>query len=240
MKQDEINILLSLENMSVHKEYFHYKKYGYNNNNKMNIYYYNHLSKIEYINNSLNIPTIYFFIDYFIKNNNKIKPTVYTSFSSKKFCLVVRKNPNEESKNLITKLEHIGLVDNISLYDDVILNKSCYHSNELINIFNKYKFILCFENSYSNGYITEKIFNCFYSEAIPLYKGPPNINDFIENKCFINFNDNNDIDKNINLINKLYNNKELYYDIIKSEKINKSFNDENYKQQIIDFIMSKK
>ena len=175
MKSNEINILLSLENMAEHKEYHHYRKYNYYDNDKIKIYYYNHISKINYINNTLSIPTIYFFIDFYKKNKNLIKPNVFTKFVNKRFCLVIRKNPDTYSRKIIEKLEYIGLVDNISLYDDVILNKSCYHSMELLNIFNKYKFILCFENSFSDGYITEKIFNCFYSDSIPLYKGAPDI-----------------------------------------------------------------
>jgi hypothetical protein len=237
MKTDEINILLSLENMIQHREYFHYQKYNYYNNNKIKIYYYNHISKINYINNSLSIPTIYLFIDFYKKNKDLIRPKVMTSFANKKFCLVIRKNPDNYSKKIIDKLENIGLVDNISLYEDVILNKSCYHSDELLNIFNKYKFILCFENSFCDGYITEKIFNCFYANTIPLYKGAPNVLDYININSFINFNNcDNNYNNNINRIIELYSNEELFNNIIKTNKINYLFDDEDYKKKIITHI----
>ena len=53
----------------------------------------------------------------------------------------------------------------------------------------KYKFAICFENAKGYpGYITEKIFDCFCSNIVPVYLGPPNILDFIPANCFINYN----------------------------------------------------
>jgi hypothetical protein len=236
MKSNEINILLSLENIEKHRDYFHYKKYNYYNNDRIKVYYYNHISKIKYINNTMSIPTIYFFIDFYKKNKNLIKPNVFTKFVNKRFCLVIRKNPDIYSRKIIEKLEYIGLVDNISLYEDVILEKSCYHSVELLNIFNKYKFILCFENSFSDGYITEKIFNCFYSESIPLYKGAFDVNNYFNDKSFINFNNENDMDNNIEYIKKIYSNKNLYEQLIKIDKIKNTYDDEKYQDKFNNFI----
>ena len=50
----------------------------------------------------------------------------------------------------------------------------------------KYKFCFCFENVSSiNGYITEKIFDSFFSLCIPIYLGAPNISSHIPTNCFI-------------------------------------------------------
>ena len=53
----------------------------------------------------------------------------------------------------------------------------------------RYKFNLCFENCIYPGYITEKIFDCFFSGTIPIYYGAPDITDFIPKGCFIDFRD---------------------------------------------------
>jgi hypothetical protein len=51
----------------------------------------------------------------------------------------------------------------------------------------KYKFAICYENAKQiNGYITEKIFDCFFAGCIPVYWGPDNITNFIPIECFIN------------------------------------------------------
>jgi hypothetical protein len=49
----------------------------------------------------------------------------------------------------------------------------------------KYTFALCFENSILKGYVTEKIFDCFFAGTIPVYWGAPDIEDQLPSGCFI-------------------------------------------------------
>jgi hypothetical protein len=49
----------------------------------------------------------------------------------------------------------------------------------------KYKFALCYENMILRGWITEKIFDCFFAGTIPVYWGAPEITDHIPENCFI-------------------------------------------------------
>ena len=48
-----------------------------------------------------------------------------------------------------------------------------------------YTFSLCFENSILEGWVTEKIFDCFYSGTIPIYLGAPDIHDWVPPDCFV-------------------------------------------------------
>ena len=58
----------------------------------------------------------------------------------------------------------------------------------------EYKFCICFENVYNhNGYITEKIFDCFFAGNIPIYKGAKNVLDYIPQNCFIDYNQFNSV-----------------------------------------------
>lgn len=53
-------------------------------------------------------------------------------------------------------------------------------------VLSKYKFAICYENAEKiPGYITEKIFDCFFAGCIPVYWGAPNIGKFIPKECFI-------------------------------------------------------
>jgi hypothetical protein len=55
-----------------------------------------------------------------------------------------------------------------------------------IDTMKNYKFYLCYENNSDlDGYITEKIFDCFQAGAIPIYLGAPNIVEEIPRNCFI-------------------------------------------------------
>ena len=53
-------------------------------------------------------------------------------------------------------------------------------------IMQKYKFSICYENtSDKTGYVTEKIFDCFFSGCIPIYLGAKNIDELIPEDCFL-------------------------------------------------------
>lgn len=54
-----------------------------------------------------------------------------------------------------------------------------------LEVMANYDFALCFENLNMNGYLTEKIFDCFYSGAIPIYRGGDDIQTRIPRDCFI-------------------------------------------------------
>lgn len=52
-------------------------------------------------------------------------------------------------------------------------------------VLRNYEFCLCFENMAMDGYMTEKIFDCLYAGAVPLYLGAPDITDHIPGDVFI-------------------------------------------------------
>jgi hypothetical protein len=54
----------------------------------------------------------------------------------------------------------------------------------------KYRFAICYENVRDvPGYITEKIFDCFFAGCIPVYRGADNVTDHIPKECFIDKRD---------------------------------------------------
>lgn len=54
------------------------------------------------------------------------------------------------------------------------------------DVLQRYKFNICYENISSwPGYITEKIFDSFFSGCIPIYWGAPDIDKYIPEACFI-------------------------------------------------------
>jgi hypothetical protein len=57
--------------------------------------------------------------------------------------------------------------------------------NSKIETMTKYKFSLCFENLKMDGYITEKIFDCFFAGTVPIYWGCTDIDKWIPANCYI-------------------------------------------------------
>ncbi|MEI7481978.1 MAG: glycosyltransferase family 10 [Elusimicrobiota bacterium] len=57
-------------------------------------------------------------------------------------------------------------------------------------VIEKYRFSICYENAREiPGYITEKIFDCFFAGNIPVYWGAPDIEKYIPRDCFIDRRD---------------------------------------------------
>jgi hypothetical protein len=56
-----------------------------------------------------------------------------------------------------------------------------------IEVISKYKFAFCFENCRFRGNVTEKIFDIMFAGTIPIYYGAPDINDYVNPNCFIDF-----------------------------------------------------
>jgi len=53
-------------------------------------------------------------------------------------------------------------------------------------VLKQYRYSICYENVRDlPGYITEKIFDCFFAACIPVYWGPANITSHIPAECFI-------------------------------------------------------
>lgn len=63
----------------------------------------------------------------------------------------------------------------------------CYkgQSSGKLATLSQYKYCLCYENGAANGYITEKIFDCFFAGCVPIYLGAPNITSYIPATTFI-------------------------------------------------------
>lgn len=61
------------------------------------------------------------------------------------------------------------------------------HKKEILN---KTRFSICYENVRDiPGYITEKIFDSFFSGCVPIYLGASNVSNYIPSNCFINRKD---------------------------------------------------
>jgi len=82
---------------------------------------------------------------------------------------------------------------NSSFFNRYIVRKPQFTSykgapSSKLEILRNYRFAICFENSQGlPGYITEKIFDCFFAGCIPIYWGAPNITNYIPETCFIDF-----------------------------------------------------
>jgi hypothetical protein len=223
LRSNEINIFLSVENTGVgRRHYQHFNKFGRCGNPVINYYLYNDYIMDTFENNVAHVAIMRILYYNSIHSQCEISNV---PFESKKFCLFTSRNSLNNAKHCILgDMMKIGKVDFIHECGVDISDKSCYNSPEILRLFSQYKFVICFENSNTHGYITEKIFNVFLSGAIPIYNGAPDIENYVNKKAFIQYN-------GASILNKisLLSSSDVVYNRVTSEpKISPSFSSNNY------------
>ena len=73
-----------------------------------------------------------------------------------------------------------------------------------------YKFNICFENSSSPGYTTEKLIEALAANTVPIYYGDPYVGKDFNEGCMIRLNSEEDIEKAVEEIVRLDNDDEAY------------------------------
>lgn len=226
-------MLVCVENCSAKGRYHykHFNLYQHYNDDRITIYIYNDITKLIVNDNYLAIPFIYLYIDQFVRLQNTLNvPKV--PFSEKKFCLFTSRNFfNDNKAKIIDQITMYGDVDSIQDYPE-IKGKSCYHSQELLNLYSQYKFVICFENSNNEGYITEKIFNVFLAGSIPIYNGSPDIGNYLNTDSMLLFED----DKFLKKLNLIKSDKIIYEHIVNKPKISKNYNNENWSTHLSKYL----
>lgn len=222
LRDNEFNIFFSVENLAYNGRklghYKYYNKFGKYGSKKTDLFIMNDESKCKIQNGRRIYPIIYSRISYFNKLKTKQLLKQDVPFSKKKFALITSRNMHNSHKKIVyDMLSLIGKVDTLDMYPE-ISKCSCYNSPELLSLYNNYKFIITFENSNSDGYITEKIFNAFLAKSIPIYDGDPNIGEFININSFIKFDENV-----LKKVMTFLNNEKLYNHIINYDKINEKY-----------------
>ena len=90
--------------------------------------------------------------------------------------------------------------------------------SDKLGFLKNYKFSICFENSKTQGYISEKLSDAFEAGTIPIYYGDDTVLEILNNRSYIHVKDENDFEEKIELIKKIDQNDTLYEEMIR-EKI---------------------
>lgn len=107
-----------------------------------------------------------------------------------KVCMFISSGFNKSyRKEYLTELmKHIEIDSYGKLYNNIRLEKD-EGKESLLETISKYKFVIAFENSIAEDYVTEKFYNPLLAGTVPIYKGVPNVGDFIPGEnCFLDVN----------------------------------------------------
>ena len=103
-----------------------------------------------------------------------------------------------------------------------------------------YKYSIAIENDFSDDWVTEKFFDCLYSETFTFYYGCPNLEKYVNPKTFQRI-DINDLGKSIEIIEQIINDP-LHYDKVKKylkEEKFKSIDRDNFFPWVVNILENK-
>lgn len=115
--------------------------------------------------------------------------------------------------------------------------------DDKIPVLEKYRFAICYENARDiPGYITEKIFHCFFAGCVPIYWGANNITDYVPANCFIDKRKFKSYEELYSYINNISDAEYLNYLIniekyLNSEQI-QQFSAENFANTVIKEVLN--
>lgn len=99
------------------------------------------------------------------------------------------------------------LASKVNLIPKFYFNKYDFYKGEIVSkneILAAHKYAICFENvSNLKGYVTEKIFDCFFSGTIPVYYGAENISDYVPKECYIDYREFSSHDAMLSKMNNI-------------------------------------
>lgn len=184
-------------------------------------------------NNIINLP---FAISYMINNNyfEKLIQNKNITNIPPKFCCFCVSNGGGHSRNkMFNIINSYKKVDSIGQYNNNVgYNiKSPYWSEDYLNHLRQYKFIICFENSIDETYVTEKIVNAYLSNTIPIYWGTNYVKNLFYQDSMIYLNNENNEQSYYDVLNhviELDKNDSKYLEFINRKTLNQNYFEENF------------
>lgn len=117
-----------------------------------------------------------------------------------------------------------------------LLNNEGKIISDKIDYLSRHKFSIAFENTSSEDYVTEKIYDAFLAHTIPIYWGDKNVVKDFNSDAFINVNDHASLDEVVEKIIELDNDDEKYLKMLNAPYlINGKFADDLSDEKILEF-----
>lgn len=170
-------------------------------------------------------------------------------FCGKKLCTMIAGNKKSNSKNeLYSKRYETILFFEEKRYDFDLygfgwenenLNSYCGPVDDKLRVLSRYKYAICYENMCGiKGYITEKIFDCFFANVVPIYWGADNVTDYIPENTFIDRRKYKSLNELYEFINSITEEQYLQYldaikEFINSESFKNSFSIDAYVNRMV-------
>lgn len=137
----------------------------------------------------INYPYFFESLDYICTAKEFNEKKLLVNISGNKFS--THKNELYSERLKVIRFYEQGYDDTFELYGRGWPKNMRTFKGECLrkrDVYRNFRFALCLENMCDvNGYITEKIFDCFSSGIVPIYWGANNVSDYIPASCYIDY-----------------------------------------------------
>ncbi|CAG8529776.1 5795_t:CDS:1 [Paraglomus occultum] len=161
------------------------------------------------------------FYDTHVKFENKRNDVLFVWIAGNCYVPNKREDYVRELMNHVTVHSYGNCLHNQDASDEILKKyglekgpapgywkKHMYEINR--DILSAYKFVLVFENSNCEGYVTEKVYNALLVDAIPIYMGASDIDDYVPPGSVIKVTDYESTSALAEHVERIANNKTLY------------------------------
>jgi hypothetical protein len=185
------------------------------------------------INNIIDLPLS---IGYITNNHllNQLVQEKNITTIPPKFCCFCVSNPHSYPRNLMfDTINSYKKVDSLGRHKNNVGYQidAPYWSEEYLNYLKQYKFIICFENSKDETYVTEKIVNAYITNKIPIYWGTNHVKKMFNEESMIYLEDEKNSKSYIDVLNRvieLDKDDSKYLEFINHKTLNLDYFEENY------------
>lgn len=226
-KNGLIEVVKANPDIVIYSEYF---KSNFNLAKKKILYYVENLPQKNWIFNytmsyskasitNLNFYNFFYYPFFDEITSGKLSPKYkfLKNKEKKKYINFIHSNPNGEIRNKyfsflskFKKIDSYGKVQN----NMGILPKTNFPEMQKNEILSDYKYTIAFENSFSEEYFSEKIWQPISLNSIPIYYGPKSVFNIFNKKKIIYITSILDFKKSLKVINEIDSSKDLYQEIL--------------------------
>lgn len=138
--------------------------------------------------------TFHYYFDLLLKGRNYQMTLDKENLLNRKFCNFIYSNnwcSDPFREKIFRALSKYKRVDSGGSF----LNNMGENVKDKLAFQKQYKFTLAIENSSSSGYVTEKIYDPFLAQSLPIYWGCPNISSYYHTNSIVNVMDYNSLDE---------------------------------------------
>ncbi|MBP3500470.1 MAG: hypothetical protein J6J97_10320 [Akkermansia sp.] len=175
-----------------------------------------------------------------------VLPQINQDMARRKFCSFLYSQENRGNGSILRKkfcqmlmqYQHVdspgAVLHNVDIPELKERNADDWNVSK-IQWLSGYKFNIAFENSYSEGYVTEKLMDCFYANTVPIYWGGIRSLPFPK-EAMICVNDFESFDDAIERIREVDQNDEMYLSMLAANPLRAGLRIEEAQEKLIAFL----